>query len=256
MRPFGYLTFNGWPRVMAVILVAILTVVAGASITSDRPVYVESATVLFAPPPLYTSAVAYTWQEQSLIATGSVISQVIMGPQIADQIRAAGGRAAYDLSLFNLYNDDYPNYSYPEALLTISSPAEETTRNTYLVAKRMIIEVLTNRQERAGSHAGDLIVASFTDNTGPVEETGSPKRSLAGLLLLALVCGGTAWSTFSRTRLVSQRRLVSRRSRHRHRRGAAWIAAGQRRRDPLTRAAIPQSGPSRRRRRGQHPSRG
>jgi hypothetical protein len=204
---------------MAVTLVAILTVVAGASIASDRPVYVESAIVLFAPPPLYTSAVAYTWQEQSLIATGAVISQVIMGPQIADQTRAAGGRAAYDLSLINLYNDDYPDYSYPEALLTVSSPAEETTRDTYLVAKRMINEVLAKRQERAGSHAGDLIVASFTDNTGPVAETGSPKRSLAGLLLLALVCGGTAWSTLGRMR------LVSRHSRHRRRR-TARIAGG------------------------------
>jgi hypothetical protein len=234
------LTGGGRLRIVAVVLIGILTAMAGGAIATARPIYAESATVIFALPRQYSPASSYTWQAQSLIATGSAISQVLMGPQVASRIRAAGGTASYDLALVNLYNQDYPDYEYPEAQLTVSSLSAINTHHTFLIAKRVLTEVLAQWQGRAGAPAADRIVADVTDESGPEAEIGSRKRSLAGLVLLALVCGGTAWSILGR-----RKRVVSR-ARHR-----ALAVGHERGRDPLTSAAIPQGRPAWRRRRGQ-----
>jgi len=157
------------------------------SIERTRPVYVESATVLFALPASNGYSALYTWQGQSLIATGSVMSQIFMSPQIMSHIRKAGGTASYDLELVNLYNQDYPDYSYPEATLTAYSPRAANTRLTYLIALRTLTGLLARRQVQAGAPPGDRIVIRVADNVGPVAESGSRPRSVFGLLLLAMV---------------------------------------------------------------------
>jgi hypothetical protein len=207
-------------RVIAVVLIGILAAATGRAIALAGPSYAESATVVFALPRQYSPAASYTWQAQSLISTGSVISQVVMGPQVASRIRAAGGTASYNLTLVNLYNQDYPDYSYPEATLTVSSQSAARTRRTFVVAELTLAEVLARWQRQAGAPAADRIAANVTDDSGIKPETGSLKRSLAGLVLLALVCGGTIWSVLTRRhREVS---LASSPRRHRsHRRRAS-----------------------------------
>jgi hypothetical protein len=240
VNPLESLAGSGRLRIIAVALIGILAATAGGVIALTRPIYAESATVIFALPRQDSPAASYTWQAQSLISTGSVISQVLMGPQVASRIRAAGGTASYDLTLVNLYNQDYPDYDYPEALLTVSSLSAVSTRHTFLVAKRILTEVLAEWQRQAGAPAADRIVANITDDSGPKAQAGSRKRSLAGLALLTLVCGSTAWSTLSR-----RKRLI-RRPRHR-----ALAGGHERGRDPLASLTIPQGWPAWHRRRGQ-----
>ncbi len=145
-------------------------------------------------PNIDSSAMVYTWQAQSLISTGSVVSQIVMSPQIEREVARAGGTAPYSLTLVNLYNQDYPDYSYPEATLSANSPSRASTHRTYLIAKRTLINVLASWQARAGAPRHHRIMAQVTDDSGPVARTGSPKRALGGLVLLALVAAGTCWS--------------------------------------------------------------
>jgi hypothetical protein len=184
------------PHLIAVVLVGIAAAITGAIIQRSAPVYTESATVLFALP-ARSAAATYSWHAGSLIATGAVISQVVMSPRVRSQIEKAGGTARYNLALVNLYNEDYPDYGYPEALLTASSSSASNTHQTFLIARKKLVLLLARRQRMAGARPGDEIVARLTDDSGPVAEAGSLKRSLAALALLALVCGCTLWNALS-----------------------------------------------------------
>jgi hypothetical protein len=190
------LVMHHWPRLIAIVVTGIVAAAVGAVILRTDPVYTETAAVLFTFPsrnPVET----YSWRADSLIATGSIVSQVVMGPQISARIRKAGGTASYHLAMVNLYNDDYPEYGYPEALLTVSSASAASTHHTFVIARRMLAAVLASSQRQAGARPGRRIAASVTGDSGPVAESGSRKGALAGLLLLALVGGGTAWNLMS-----------------------------------------------------------
>jgi hypothetical protein len=172
-------------------------------IEQNRPDYVESATVLFTVPAANSSATGYTWQAEALISTGSVISQIVMSPQIEHKVAQAGGTAAYSLTLVNLYNQDYPDFGFPEATLSVHSPDPVSTHRTYLIAKRTLIETLASQQKQAGAPRGDRIVVQVANDSGPLPRTGSPKRALGGLLLLGLVAGGAGWSLTGRRRRLA-----------------------------------------------------
>jgi hypothetical protein len=169
-------------------------------IERNRPNYVESATVLFTMPTADSSTTGYTWQAEALISTGSAISQIITSPQVEHKVAQAGGTAAYSLTLVNLYNQDYPDFGYPEATLSVHSSDPVSTHRTYLIARRTMIETLASRQKQAGAPRGHRIVVQVADDSGPIPQTGSRKRALGGLLLLGLVAGGTGWSLTGRRR--------------------------------------------------------
>ncbi len=194
-----------WPRILALTLILVITAGLGVEIERKQPTYLESATVLFTTSNLDNSAVTYTWRAQSLTTTGSLISQILMSPQTEREVKRAGGTAPYSLTLINLYNQDYPEYGYPEATLSASSDSPVSTHRTYLIAKRKLIGVLDRQQNRAGAPQGARIVVQVTGDSGPIAQTGSRKRALGGLLLLGLVAAGTCWS-------VTGRRIRSRRS--------------------------------------------
>ena len=183
---------------VAIGLVMVLTSGLGYSLLTTRPTYAESATVLFALPKYESSADAYSWLAPSLITTGGAFSQIVMNPQSRRQIRAVGGAGNYDLELINYYNQDYPDYSFPDATLTATAPDATETHWTFVVATRLLNRVLAQRQELAGVPAGDRVSARLIADSGTVVQTGSRKRALAGLMLLAIVAGSVAWRFVSR----------------------------------------------------------
>src|SRR5260370_34075756 len=144
------------------LLILIVASAIGVGIYRPRPLYAESATVLFIAPSRYSSATVYTWYAQSLISTGSVIGQIMASPLTQGQIRAAGGIGSYDFALTNLYNQDYPDYGYPEAMLTGRAPTPAQTRQTYLAASDALIRILAGRQPQAGDLTGDRTGARIT----------------------------------------------------------------------------------------------
>ncbi len=195
-------------KIISSILVLLPTAVAGLLIMRTRPDFAESATVLFSMP-FKESAAVYTLRADSLIATGSVISQIVMSGRTRDRIAAAGGTASYDVALVNLFNQDYPDFSYPEATLTVTSPDPAATQRTYLVVKHTLTAVLARWQRQAGARPAGAIRARFIDDSGLVVQKGSRKRALAGLLAIALLAYGTTVSVI--TRVTTSRRGQGRR---------------------------------------------
>src|SRR5579859_4425045 len=152
-------------QIAAAILVLLPTAAAGLSIMRTRPLYAESATVLFATPSGQSAAV-YTMRVDSLISTGSATSQIVMSTRVKDQIAADGGTATYSVALVNLYNQDYPDYSYPEATVTVTSADPAATQRTYLLVRSALTAVLARQQREAGVRPADAIGARFTDDSG------------------------------------------------------------------------------------------
>jgi hypothetical protein len=182
----------------ATTLILIVAAGLGYDILRTAPAYAENATVLFALPTYETTANAYSWLAPALITTGDTIAQIVMNPQSADQIRAAGGAGQYDLELINSYNQDYPDFNFPDAAISASSPDAAETRWTFEVTARLMRQILAQRQELAGVPAGDRITARIIADSGVVAQSGARKRALAGLALLTLIAGCAAWRSISR----------------------------------------------------------
>lgn len=198
MRPFRPAAARRWPAILASTFILLLTCYAGRVIVRTPPLYAESATVLFSAPPQQSSAALYSQEAVSLISTGTAIQQVLMSQRIRKRVLAGGGTGSYDFELVNLYNQDYPDFAYPEATLSASSPRPGSTERTYRLAKRALIGILAQAQRQSGAHRRDRIVADIADDSGVVEQSGSPKRALAGLLLLAAVVERTVAGALGR----------------------------------------------------------
>ena len=171
----------------AVAIVLILTAGAGYEIRSTRPSYLESALVVFSLPKSQSAPYAYTMLASSLITSGEVVTQVLMGPQAQRQIREAGGAAEVSLKLVNLYSEQYPDYGQPLADLTAMSPSAAKAHLSFEIAVRLVRRLLADRQAHEGARPRNRISAQIIGDTGPVVQEGSSKRVYAGLAALALI---------------------------------------------------------------------
>ena len=171
----------------AVAIVLILTAGAGYEIRSTRPSYLESALVVFSLPKSQSAPYAYTMLASSLITSGEVVTQVLMGPQAQRQIREAGGAAEVSLKLVNLYSEQYPDYGQPLADLTAMSPSAAKAHLSFEIAVRLVRRLLAARQAHEGARPRNRISAQIIGDTGPVVQEGSSKRVYAGLAALALI---------------------------------------------------------------------
>jgi hypothetical protein len=185
-------------RLGVVLCIVAVAIIASYRIHRDRPVYVENASVLFTNPVLTAYPRAYSWLAASEIAAANAASQAVMGPRSAARIRAAGGTGSYLVQLINLYNLDYPDFSYPEASLSVSSPDPALTRRTFILVAQMLNGILADLQKRAGVAADHRIVGRIIGNSGLLAESGSRKRAYVGLILLAAVASAAAWDAISR----------------------------------------------------------
>jgi hypothetical protein len=199
MRLIGYLR----QKLMDVAaLGAVLLLVAGAGYDIKRtpPVYVDSATVLFSAPESDTSPTAYETFMIPLITTGEIVSQIVMSPQGQHQIQEAGGTASVNMTLANLYDEEYPNYGVPMATLTSTSKNAAASQHTFTVAVQQLDEILAARQARMGIKPDARISAQIIAATGPVAQSGSGKRVYGGLAILAMVAVSALWGMINRRR--------------------------------------------------------
>jgi hypothetical protein len=185
-------------RIVWLLAIVLLTVGAAYRIHQVQPSYQESATVLFALPGPQPYTDPYLPVSPTLITTGEAITQILMSPQAQNQVSNAGGDAVSNLALINFYNQDYPEYSYPEATLTASSADPRVAHRAFLLAARRIAGILASRQEQVGVPPGGRIVSRLIADTGPLAQHNSRKRAFGGLALLAFVIGASGWSAIGR----------------------------------------------------------
>jgi hypothetical protein len=152
----------------------------------DAPqVYLESGTVVIEAQNVPLTDKPYSTVSGSLVTTSAVLAQSLMSPQAQALVHEAGGTADVNLSLVNYNNQDYPEYSYPLAMLTARSADPGVTHRTFQVALQVLRRLLARRQGHGGARG--RISAQLLGDTGAIPEPGSRKRSLAALGLLTLI---------------------------------------------------------------------
>lgn len=181
-------------------LAAVLVLAAGLRyvIASSPPTYLESATVVLKLPKSQTAPNAYIIFASSLITSGEAMSEIMQSPQAQRKIRAAGGTAKVSLALVNLYDEEYPNYGVPLATLTASALDAAGVHRTFAIASRLLHRLLAGLQSGAGVRPHNRISAQIIGDTGVAAQPGSPKRVLAGLMILALVTVSALWNALDR----------------------------------------------------------
>jgi hypothetical protein len=185
-------------RLAAVLVVVIVAAGVGYGVMSTPRTYLESATVVFSLPKSATSPNAYYKFAVSGITSGEAMTQILMSPQAQRRIRRAGGTASVNLALVNLYNEEYPDYGVPLATLTVASPSAENVHITFMIAARRLSSLLTARQAKVGVNPRNRISTQIIADTGPILQSGSPKRAFGGLIILALVAVAALWSRIDR----------------------------------------------------------
>ena len=175
-------------RHLAAVLVVIICAAAVAVIFKRAPVtYQESGTVVFKDPVSAGFPNTYTSFSGSLVKAAALMAASAMSPQDGQQIRAAGGTAAYDVAPYNGYNLEYPDYSDPYVIVTAAATDPAQVQHTFNVVTQQLYTDLVSRQVQAGVSTVNRITASLVGDSGPVPQPGSSKRVDAGLLVLAII---------------------------------------------------------------------
>jgi hypothetical protein len=169
-----------------VALAVLFVIVAGLAyhIQRTKPLYMSTATVSFIAP---TTRNMWGYGE-SLLAMDEIMAYSMMSPSTQQAIEAAGGTASYDVTLVNLNNEDYPNYSDPYVTVTSTSSDPAATQDTFTIVMRRLVDELDTQQARLGGPPSTWIrTATIAPPQGPVAQTGYPKRTLGGLAVLAII---------------------------------------------------------------------
>jgi hypothetical protein len=174
------------PILLTVLL--ILAVALGDKIEHAPATYRDSALVVFGAQTTPSVDSPYSTVGSSLVTTGAAIVESGTGPQAQALVRAAGGTAYFKLALLNLYNQDFPEYSYPIATLVTQSTDPAAARHTLDAVLGVLRQLLAARQARV--RAPGRISIRVVGTTGPVTQPGSLKRALAALAALTLIAMG------------------------------------------------------------------
>ena len=170
--------------VAAVVLV--VAVAALYTVKKTQPGFQETSTVIFIAPKSNNFPNPYDSDNDApLITTGEIVMRQIMSPQTQSLVQAAGGTGSFNVQLVNLYNQEYPDYGVPDITVTTQASSPEAAHNTYVIVTRLITSRLAANQ--AGVEPRNRITADVVGDSGPIIQTGSPKRAYAGLLLLAMI---------------------------------------------------------------------
>ena len=164
-------------------MVFLVAAATAYSFKHTPPTYRENATVALTAP----DARPYTSDGATLLTTGEVVVNWIMGPQGQRQIRQAGVADGFDVELMNFANQEYPYYTEP--YLTVSASAQDpaAAHRAFAIVTKIVSDHLAVLQRQQGVSPHNRISASVIADTGPLIQQGSNKRSFAGLLLLTIV---------------------------------------------------------------------
>jgi hypothetical protein len=172
---------------VAVLLVLAVAMGVAYSIKRTPPMYQESATAVFLAPPSRAYPNPYAAFNSTLLTTAGVMVLFLMGPQGQEQVRAAGGTSGFSVSLVNLSNEQYPNYSQPYVQIGATSQDPAAAHSTFLVVARLLAQDLATSQAQQNVPTYFQIGIHLAGDTGPLIQPGSSKRTFAGLLVLTIV---------------------------------------------------------------------
>jgi hypothetical protein len=168
----------------AAAVILLLTAAFAYRVTHADPGYTDTATVAFIGP---TGQGLFN-DGDSLLVIDELTANTVMSAVGQQQVRNAGGTADYDVALVNLNDEDYPDYGEPYVTVTTSSPDPGAASDTMSAVQTVLARDLSDLQAKQGAPPGTRIgVRAIASPSGPVAQTGSRKRFLAGLVVLALI---------------------------------------------------------------------
>ena len=171
-------------HVAAVAVVLVLAAGVGYGLHHRNPGYADTATVDFTGPKNFGPFTV----SQALLVIDELTANTVMSAKGQQQVRDAGGTASFDAALVNLHNEDYPDYSVPYVNLTTTSPSPVAAQDTLSVVLRVLAEDLSALQAQQGVKPDNKIgLRVIAAPTGPLVQSGSSKRTLAGLGALTII---------------------------------------------------------------------
>jgi hypothetical protein len=182
-------------RWAAVAVVLVLAAGTTYMIKKTPPTYEEQGTVVFSTStnPAGTNPYdGYNVYSSQLITTAEVMVREMMGDQAMSTlaqvpVQTPEGSAGFNLALVNLYNQEYPDYGAPEATLTTQSSSPAAVHSAFVKVAQEVASRLNALQAAAGVPPKDRVDERIAGDTGPLMETGSPKRVYGGMILLTLI---------------------------------------------------------------------
>jgi len=197
---------------IAIAIVALAAGMLSYHLVRGNPGYIDSGSVAFAAP---KNPVSMFQNTRSLRVVEEAATWYMMGSQGKRQVRAAGGAAPYNVAMFNLYNEEYPNYSQPYVSIDVMSHYPEAAQQTFSAVLGVLRKATAMLQEQVGATLeNEVTVMVVAEPTGPIAQGGSHKRSYAALAVLASL----ALYTIAR---VLDRRSPRKHRKHRKRRPVA-----------------------------------
>jgi hypothetical protein len=205
-------------HIFAVLAVLLIAGAAGYRIEARPPVYSENGNVVFTVTrhlaDLRSSPSQSALLGQSLIAVEGTVADALSPPMAAATVQTVAGTAQYTLALFNSYNLEYPDYSLPSAVLTVTAGSPSLTRRAFHLVFSLIAHRLTALQARALVPMASRIRVYTAASSGPVRQSGSRLRVMAAMAVLTTVAVFVVAGSLDRRRRPASRRRAPR--------GRAW----------------------------------
>lgn len=170
-------------HLVAVLVVIIVAACAAWDIKTTRPMYQESATIVFVGP----GSDPYSSLGAQLIPLTNLMTSTMMSPEYLSKIRAAGGTATPDLSMVNLYNQQFPQFGVPYDTLSAEAPDPAAVARTFTIVVNTLRSLLSSRQAQAHVPRWGLASIRVVGDSGVQAPLGSRIRVLAGLAVLTLI---------------------------------------------------------------------
>jgi hypothetical protein len=170
----------------------------------------EGSTAVFEIPSSTANPNPYSVFTTDLLNTSELTAQLMMSPQSQARVQQAGGSASYYLAMYNLYNEEYPNYSDPFVIVTVTGATAQQVQKTYAVVTTQLRQALASEQAVYGALPRNQITEHIVGDSGVVALTGSKKRVYAGLAALVLITIFGVLRFLDRRRLPALRELIMR----------------------------------------------
>jgi hypothetical protein len=183
---------------VAVLVILAVAAGVGYSFKHSASAYAEVGTLVFVPPTSGANPNAFAAVGGSVLEAAGTLAVSAMNSQEQQQVLRAGGNASYDVELLNSYNLEYPNYSNAYLMISTASADPVAVHRTFALVNRMVSGQFQTQQAADGVAANNRIETVMVGDTGPLEQQGSSKRALIGLLILTVVAVFAAASFLDR----------------------------------------------------------
>lgn len=173
-----------WRHPLAVLLVVLATAGAALHTVTARPVYETRAVVNF----LMPGSANFENFNVSLVVAGTITSLNLDSPRGAEQVRAQGGTADYQVALANRGNDEQPVHDQPYVTLIVSSHSPAEATHTLTVLLDVLRSGLRDRQLAQGARPESLITTRVVASSDrPIALLSRRSRALAAIALAGLL---------------------------------------------------------------------